>query len=118
MFAAEDHLMSSVEQGMNAANSDYLRIWQQVKDWPVELRQDLILDINKSVDADLDANGAWTEEKNKRRCELIDKEIQGTIIDAERSELELLTRALRLHRRKVAPLPMAGAQRLHQTLAH
>jgi hypothetical protein len=58
----------------------------------------------------------WTEEKNARRCELIDKDLQGTINDADRSELELLTRALRLHRRKVTPLPLAGAQQLHRTL--
>lgn len=102
--------------GMNAANSDYLRVWLQVKDWPVELRQDLILDINKSVDADLAADGVWTEVKNARRCELIDKDIQGTISDAERSELDLLTRALRLHRRQVAPIPLAGASQLHQAL--
>jgi hypothetical protein len=87
-----------------------------VKAWPVELRQDMILDINKSVDAAVAANGVWTEEKNTRRCELIDKDIQGPLADAERSELELLTRALRFHRRKVSPLPVAGAQHLHQAL--
>src|SRR4051812_7342628 len=101
---------------MNARNSEYLHIWNQVRTWPLELRQDLILDINESVDADLAANGAWDEKKNSRRCELIDRDIQGIIGDDERCELELLTRAFRLHRQKVAPLPLAGAMALHQSL--
>lgn len=103
-------------QAMSAVDSDYLRVWEQVKTWPVERRQDLILDISKSMDADLAAGGEWTEDKNTRRCELIDKDIQGAINDAERKELELLTRELRLHRRKAAPLPLAGAQQLYQSL--
>jgi hypothetical protein len=98
---------------MNAANLEYLQVWQQVKDWPVDLRQDLIGDISKSVDADLAANGAWDEIKNARRCELIDKDLQGEIDEAERRELELLTRLLRLHRQKSAPLPIVGATQLH-----
>jgi len=102
---------------MNAANSEFLQVWQQVRHWPVELRQDLIVQINNSVDSDLlAANGGWDETKNARRCDLIDKDIQGAIDDAERLELELLTRALRLHRRQIAPLPLAGAKQLHQSL--
>lgn len=107
--------LEPIVDGMNAANTDYLQVWQQVKAWPLELRQDLIVDINKSVDADLAAS-EWTEDKNSRRCELIDKDLQGTITDAERGELDRLTRSLRLHRKKVAPLPLALAQQLHQAL--
>lgn len=102
---------------MTTMNSEYLQVWQQVKQWPVELRQDLADEIVKSVASNLPAsNGAWNETKNSRRCKLIDKDIQGTIDKAERRELELLTRELRVHRNRVAPLPVEGAKKLHQQL--
>src|SRR5436853_21137 len=102
---------------MNSANPEFLLVWQQVRHWPVELRQDLMVQINNSVDSDLlAADGGWDEAKNARRCDLIDKDIQGTLDDAEQRELELLTRALRLHRQRLAPLPLAGAKQLHQSL--
>lgn len=102
---------------MSTTNSDFLQVWQQVKEWPVELRQDLAEEIIKSVESDLPPpDGAWNETKNARRCELIDKDIQGTISGAERRELELLTRELRAYRDRVAPLPLEGAKKLHQQL--
>ena len=54
--------------------------------------------------------------KNDRRCELIDKEIEGTLHPVEKRELEELQRQMLAYRRKVAPLPLKGAQRLHQQL--
>jgi len=102
---------------MSTANPEYLQVWQQVKQWPVELRQDLAEKIIKSVESELPASsGPWTEAKNSRRCELIDKDIQGTISEAERRELDWLTREMRVHRRRAAPIPMEGAKRLHQQL--
>jgi hypothetical protein len=102
---------------VSTANPEYLQVWQQVKQWPVELRHDLAEEIIKSVEADLPASsGPWNEAKNARRCELIDKEIQGMIGETERRELELLTREMRVHRRRVAPIPIEGVKHLHQRL--
>ena len=58
----------------------------------------------------------WNDAKNDRRCELIDKEIKGTLLPAEKRELEELQRQMLAYRRKVAPLPLKEAQRLHQQL--
>lgn len=58
----------------------------------------------------------WSDEKNARRCELIDKDIQGAISEAEREELASLTRQFREYRRRHAPLPLEGALRLHGAL--
>jgi hypothetical protein len=58
----------------------------------------------------------WTEEKNERRCALIDKEIAGTLTAEEASELNQLQRAMLRYRRRVAPLPLEDARRLHQEL--
>lgn len=61
-------------------------------------------------------NGAWTEAKNERRCDLIDKEIDGTLTAVEAIELRGLQQAMLQYRRRVAPLPLEGARRLHQEL--
>lgn len=58
----------------------------------------------------------WNDAKNDRRCDLIDKEIEGTLLLAEKRELEKLQRQMLAYRRKVAPLPLKEAQRLHQHL--
>lgn len=102
---------------MSTANSEYLQVWGQVKQWPVELRQDLAEEISKSVESELPAtHDTWNEAKNSRRCELIDKEIQGTLSDKEKRELALLTREMRVYRSRVAPLPIDAATHLHQQL--
>lgn len=58
----------------------------------------------------------WSEEKNTRRCDLIDKEIAGTLTDAEQAELAHLQRQAETYFDKVAPPPLEGARRLHQQL--
>ncbi len=58
----------------------------------------------------------WNDAKNDRRCELIDKEIEGTLLPTEKRELEELQRQMLAYRCKVAPLPLKEAQRLHQQL--
>jgi hypothetical protein len=60
--------------------------------------------------------GPWTEAKNKRRCELIDKDIDDHLTPGEAIELEVLQRQMDRHLRKVAPLPLEDARRLHQEL--
>ena len=59
-----------------------------------------------------DPDGDWTEAKNRRRCDLIDREIDGTLTAAERAELEDLQGQMLRHRHRVAPLPLAHAGRL------
>lgn len=66
--------------------------------------------LRRSNDAD------WTDEKNDRRCELIDKDIEGTIRPFERRELAVLQQQMLAFRRKNAPLPLKEAQALHQEL--
>ena len=58
----------------------------------------------------------WTEEKNQRRCHLVDKEIDGTISGVEKAELDHLQAEMLAYRRKVAPLPLEDLRELHQEL--
>ncbi len=50
--------------------------------------------------------------KNNRRCELIDKEIDGSLTAEEASELEELQQQMLRERHRVAPLPLTHAGRL------
>jgi hypothetical protein len=58
----------------------------------------------------------WTDAKNHRRCDLIDKEIDGTITPEEAVELDELQGQMRRHVNAVAPLPLAAARKLHAEL--
>jgi hypothetical protein len=58
----------------------------------------------------------WTEAKNARRCELIGKEVDGTLTPAEQTELEDLQEQMLRHRHRVAPLPLAYARQLLEEL--
>ena len=60
--------------------------------------------------------GSWDAAKDARRCELIDREIAGTLTTAEAAELAALQAAMLNHRRTVAPLPLDEARRLHREL--
>ena len=62
------------------------------------------------------SNGAWTDDVQARRCELIDKDIAGAANDAERAELIELDRLANEHFDTVAPPPFEGARRLDQQL--
>jgi len=61
-------------------------------------------------------DGEWTEQKDARRCELIDKDIARTITEAERTELAGLERLANEYYDAIAPPPLDGARRLHQEL--
>ncbi len=61
-------------------------------------------------------NGAWSEEGERRRRELIDKDIAGTISGEELVELTRLDQLANAHFDQVAPPPMEGARRLHDQL--
>lgn len=58
----------------------------------------------------------WTEAKNQRRCQLVDKKIDGTISVEEKAELAHLQAEMLAYRRKVTPLPLEKLRELHQDL--
>lgn len=58
----------------------------------------------------------WTKEKNQRRCQLVDKEIEGTLSPSEREQLEALQAEMLAYRRRVAPLPLQDLRELHEEL--
>lgn len=58
----------------------------------------------------------WTDDKNRRRAELVDRQIAGSLTEEERAELELLQQQMRAYREKVAPLPIEDTRRLHAEL--
>ncbi len=60
--------------------------------------------------------GEWTEEKNRRRYELIDRKYDQGLSPHEEAELALLQDAMHRHIDKVAPLPLDRVRALHQDL--
>jgi hypothetical protein len=60
--------------------------------------------------------GPWTEAKNQRRCDLIDRKYAGALTAAEVVEVARLQDEMLRHRQRVAPLPLEDARRLHQEL--
>jgi hypothetical protein len=63
-----------------------------------------------------DEKRLWTSAMNQRRCQLVDKEIDDTISEEERTELDGLQSELVAYRQKVAPLPLDDLRKLHQDL--
>lgn len=59
---------------------------------------------------------AWNDQKNARRCELVDREIEGTLLADEAAELAVLQQQLLAERRRLAPVPLNDLRRLHQEL--
>jgi hypothetical protein len=59
---------------------------------------------------------AWTDAKNHRRCDLIDRRYGSGLTPEEAVELARLQEEMLRHRRRVAPLPLEDARRLHQEL--
>jgi len=58
----------------------------------------------------------WSDAKNVRRCELIDRKYAGTLTPQEAIELAGLQEEMIRYRDSVAPLPLEDARRLHQEL--
>lgn len=58
----------------------------------------------------------WSDDKNLRRCQLVDKEIAGTLTNNEKNELDRLQAEMLSYRRKVAPLPLQDLRDLHAEL--
>jgi hypothetical protein len=70
----------------------------------------------KSTDGTTAEQEEWSEEKNRRRCELIDRKYDHGLSPAEQAELALLQNAMYRHIDKIAPLPLDAARGLHQEL--
>ena len=58
----------------------------------------------------------WNSDLNRRRFELIDKDIQQSLTPAERIELAGLTRLMREQVESEVNLPLEGAKELHRKL--
>lgn len=67
--------------------------------------------------ADVPKKLQWTAELNKRRFELIDGDIQGTLNRGEQLELAGLTQLMREFLDSEVNLPLEGAKKLHRHLA-
>lgn len=63
-----------------------------------------------------EAKQAWTEEKNSRRMELIDKMFRDSITNVERFELGSLTQAMRAALDTEENTPLSGAKKLYSDL--
>jgi hypothetical protein len=91
----------------------------RTRDRYVVIRQDLYTQVQPLIDpAPPQHNGPveWNERKNTRRCELIDKEIAGTIQLEEAIELNRLQQELSAYLQRVAPLPLDDLRKLHAEL--
>lgn len=58
----------------------------------------------------------WNDQKNARRCELVDRDIAGTLLADEAAELAVLQQQLLAERRRRAPVALSDLRRLHQEL--
>lgn len=58
----------------------------------------------------------WTEARNQRRCDLIDRKYAAGLTPGEAVELAQLQDQMLRYRQRVAPLPLEDARRLHQEL--
>lgn len=58
----------------------------------------------------------WNDELNKRRCELIDKEIDSNLTESEKIELNHLNEQAREHRNKIAPLDTTTLENMRNDL--
>ncbi len=67
-------------------------------------------------DASANEELEWSADLNRRRFELIDGDIQGTLSHAEQLELAGLTQLMREHVDSEANLPLEGASKLHRLL--
>lgn len=81
-----------------------------------EARLGQALEESSEAADDSGTGSEWTREKDARRCELIDREIDGTLTVEEQSELNQLQNEMLARRRAVAPLPIEAARELHAEL--
>ncbi|WP_145346607.1 hypothetical protein [Rosistilla ulvae] len=84
-----------------------------------DVAQLIRLAVTRFVSEEVSANGddsKWPQAKDDRRCELIDREIAGTISLSERAELASLQRGAEQHFDEIASPPMEESLKLHKRL--
>ena len=79
-------------------------------------QEDLVEFIGKAIWNPSSPYDEWTEEKNNRRTDLIDKMFQDSITYVERFERGALTQAMRAAVDTEENIPMAGANKLYKKL--
>ena len=62
------------------------------------------------------ADESWTDARNRRRCELIDRKYDNGLTATEDFEIAALQTAMDCHVDRVAPLPLEAARKRHQQL--
>src|SRR5262245_13965872 len=77
--------------------------------------EDETVELDKPLFAELE-DEVWTEAKNQRRCDLIDRKYAGGLTPAETNELAGLQAQMLRHSQRVAPLPIEAAERLYKKL--
>lgn len=58
----------------------------------------------------------WSDDKARRHDRLVDKEIDGTILEDEKTEMSRLRAEMLAHCRRVAPLPLDDLQEIHHEM--
>jgi hypothetical protein len=64
----------------------------------------------------LQSRNVWIDAKSDRRCELVDRQIAGTLTPVEATELADLRQQILRYRDRVAPLPLDHARTLYREL--
>ncbi len=89
-------------------------------EWSEQQRVRVPLEAAESIETNQNgaqpASDTWTEEKNQRRADLVDKDIDGTLSPEEKIQLDTLQKKMQAYVRRVAPLPLDDLRALHQQL--
>lgn len=101
-------------QGIRAASTDSpFRVPSPTATVSPDEEDQAAFDVFPSEDSEAET---WTEEKNLRRCDLIDRKYAGTLTPVQTEDLAKLQGEMYRHRQRVAPLPLEDARRLYQEL--
>jgi len=112
--------METIFRDMKSIGADERRVYESAVGHALDNDQCVVIRViergNGSEEGVRHSPEEWSEEKNSRRCDLIDRQIEGDLSPEERIELEDLQRQAMAYRDRVAPLPIEGTRRLHQEL--
>jgi hypothetical protein len=70
----------------------------------------------RSTNGMADTDEEWTDAKNQRRCDLIDRKYDTGLTAPEEAELAVLQAAMYRHVDRVSPLPIDATRLLHQQI--
>lgn len=100
------------------ASDEERRKWQlllRLRLQDLTVRSRIVLG-NAKTEAGENTEPRWTQAKNARRCELINKQLDTDITDAEGAELARLQEECSLYCDQVAPLPFDYVEGIYQGL--